>query len=203
MNVHPEPPEAAPRETLAGQSPWEPEDSHIFRLAQLVLLLSVTGQMGKRVTTVDRLGYYDFFAANPFVVLEPDSQRDQRDRLSLKLAGFEQRQLSYASTGERWASRRRRLQHDLALLISLGLVTLEGGAFDLTLSGQELSTQLSTVYADAYRTSAAVVLRRLTRMSDRALRENVERWLGSSWLDVDLLDDVTPESVRVGEETSA
>ncbi len=202
MNTPPKPPDAATEETLADATPWQPDDNHVFRLAQLVLLLSVAEDVKKRVTAVDRLGYYDFFAANPFVILERDSQRDHADRLSLKFAGFVEGQLSYASTGQRWASRRRRLQHDLALLVAYGLVTLDGGAFDLTSAGRELSADLSTVYADAYRVSASVVLRRLAQMSDRELRKNVQKWLGTSWLNLDLLDDVTPESMRVGEDSN-
>jgi len=184
-------------ESLAGAVPWQPEDHDVFRLAQLTLLLEVAADLKKPVATVERLGYYDFFSANPFVVVAGGSPRDAEDRLNLKLAGFVEGQLSYTSTGQRWVSRRRRLQHDLALLISYGLVTIQGGAFDLTPAGRELARQLATVYADAYRVSAAVVVRRLSRLSDRALERAVQGWLGISWLTLDLLDDVTPDSVNI------
>jgi hypothetical protein len=185
------------QESLAGAVPWQPEDHDVFRLAQLVLLLDVAAEVKKPVVTLERLGYYDFFSASPFVVMGKDSQRDSEDRLALKLAGFVESQLSYASTGQRWVSRRRRLQHDLALLLSYGLVSLHDETIGLTTAGRDLANQLSTVYADAYRVSAAVVIRRLSRLSDRALSESVQRWLGASWLTIDLLDDVTPESVRI------
>jgi hypothetical protein len=187
-------------ESLAGPTPWQPEDHDVFRLAQLTLLLSVASRLEKPIATVDRLGYYDFFSANPFVVVSKGSKRDDEDRLSLKLAGFVEDQLSYASTGQRWVSRRRRLQHDMALLLSYGLITLHTGSFQLTVPGVELAERMSTVYADAYRVSAELVIRRLSKLSDRALQQSVQSWLGSTWLSLDLLDDVTPESVSVEED---
>jgi hypothetical protein len=175
--------------------PWTAEAYDVFRLAQLALLLSVTAEVKKPVSDIDRLGYYDFFAANPFVVISPTrTARDQHDRLTLKLAGFTEDQLSYASTGQRWVSRRRRLQHDLALLVSYGLVSLHDGTIALTESGTALADNMATVYADAYRTSARVVVRRLAQLSDTRLRRSVQDWLGTSWLHIDLFDDVTPES---------
>lgn len=196
MSLHSWSTDIPDHDSLAGAVPWQPEDHNAFRLAQLVLLLDVAADLKKSIATLERLGYYDFFSASPFVVVGHDSQRDS-DRLALKLAGFVEGQLSYASTGQRWVSRRRRLQHDLALLLSYGLVSFQAGTFGLTGAGRELASQLVTVYADAYRVSAAVTIRRLSRLSDRALNESVQRWLGASWLTVDLLDDVTPESMRI------
>lgn len=183
-------------------APCDAESHDVFRLAQLVLLLSVTAEVGKPVSNVDRLGYYDFFAANPFVVVPATgTARDDHDRLTLKLAGFSEDQLSYASTGQRWVSRRQRLQHDLALLVAYGLVSLRDGSIALTDRGTELAEDMSTIYADAYRTSANVVVRRLAQLSsDARLRDKVQEWLGASWLDVDLFDDVTLESGTVQRE---
>lgn len=178
-----------------GVSPWDAEAHEVFRLAQLVLLLSVTAEVQKPVSNVDRLGYYDFFAANPFVVIPAgETPRDRTERLALKLAGFTEGQLSYASTGQRWVSRRRRLQHDLSLLVAYGLVSLHDGKITLTDSGHSIAENLATVYADAYRTSAQLVVRRLATLSDARLRANVQDWLGTTWLRVDLFDDVTTES---------
>lgn len=183
--------------SLASPVPWQPEDHDVFRLAQLTLLLSVAAKLDKQVSTVDRLGYYDFFSANPFVVVGGSSRQDQRDRLALTLAGFVQRQLSYASTGQRWISRRRRLQHDLSILVSLGIVSMRGSAFVLTGAGLDLANGLTSVYADSFRASAEIVVRRLSRLSDKALVEASQDWIGSTWLSVDLLADVTADSVRI------
>ncbi|MBX9244316.1 hypothetical protein ICW40_05780 [Actinotalea ferrariae] len=184
-------------------TPWDAEAHDLFRLSQLILLLSAATDVMKPVPNLDRLGYYDFFAANPFVVIPADgTTRDYNDRLELKLAGFTEDQLSYASTGQRWVSRRRRLQHDLALLVAYGLVSLHGGTIALTEKGCALGNDMSTVYADAYRTSARVVVRRLAQLSDARLRANVQNWLGTSWLQVDLFDDVTRESGTIQGEAA-
>ncbi|MCC8245059.1 ABC-three component system middle component 2 [Saccharothrix luteola] len=175
---------------LSAAVPDGPEDRQVFRLAQLTLLLEVAGEEQAPIRSVDRLGFYDFFSANPFVVLSGDDRRDVADRLTLRLAGFSDRQLSYASTGQRFASRRRRLQHDLSLLVAYGLVTIESGSYELTMIGGALAERLTSVYADAYREAARVVLKRLKRLSDNNLKKNAEEWLGKSWLLIDVLDDV-------------
>jgi hypothetical protein len=176
--------------SLTAPIPRGPEERVVFRLGQLALLFEVADTHSAPVRTVDRLGYYDFFSANPFIVVDGDARRDSADRLALRLAGFSDRQLSYASTGQRFASRRRRLQHDLALLIAYGLVTLTGDGYELTDDGRQLTGRLTSVYADAYREAARVVLQRLKPMSDARLRQRAQDWLGRSWLLLDLFDDV-------------
>ncbi|MBF6221781.1 hypothetical protein IU479_27170 [Nocardia abscessus] len=54
---------------LSAAVPDGPEDSQVFRLAQLTLLLETADIEEVPVRTVDRLGFYDFFSANPFVVM--------------------------------------------------------------------------------------------------------------------------------------
>jgi hypothetical protein len=176
---------------LSAAVPGAPEDRQVFRQAQLILLLEVAEEQRIPVSTVDRLGIYDFFSANPFVVTSGQRDRDAADRLTLRLAGFSDRQLSYASTGQRFASRRRRLQHDLSLLLAYGLVAIGSGGYRLTPSGRELAAGLTSVYADAYREAARIVLRRLGRLSTQKLSQSATDWLGRSWLLIDLLDDIT------------
>lgn len=176
--------------TLSAAVPGGPEDHQVFRVAQLTLLLEVAGAEHVAVGTVERLGFYDFFSANPFVVTAGDDPRDEADRLTLRLAGFSDRQLSYTSTGQRFASMRRRLQHDLALLIAYGLVGIDERGYSLTPAGRRTAEELDSLYADAYRAAAQLVLRRLKRVSDRKLKQQAEVWLGQSWLLIDVLDDV-------------
>lgn len=178
-----EPPE------LSGVVPMSVESQPTFRLARLLLFIDVAREAGRPIPSVDRLGYYEFFADNPFMVIGEDRRSDQ-DRLALEMAGFSPVQLSYASTGQRFASRRQRLQHDLSLLMSRDLITIEDGGFTVTDAGAGLAERLNSVYADAYRTSARIVLRRLASMSNKALEEASRRWLGESWLLIDLLDDI-------------
>jgi hypothetical protein len=182
---------------LSAPVPGVPEDRQVFRLAQLALLLQVAGDSQASVRTVDRLGVYDFFAANPFAVTAGNERRDEEDRLALRLAGFTDRQLSYASTGQRFASRRRRLQHDLSLLLAYGLTVISSEGYVLTPLGKAIAEGLTSVYADAYREAAQVVLRRLGRLTDQKLAEHVEKWLGQDWLLIDLLDDVAETTPNV------
>jgi hypothetical protein len=201
MTDVPGPDRPAQIQDLSAAVPVAPEDRQVFRLAQLVLLLETAAANQVGVRTVDRLGFYDFFAANPFVVTEGEDNRDSADRLALRLAGFTDRQLSYASTGQRFASRRRRLQHDLALLLAYKLAVVSPTGYVLTSDGQAVAEGLTSIYADAYRQAALVVLRRLGRMSDRQLTESAGRWLGQSWLLIDLLDDIeetTPNAQAEG-----
>lgn len=175
---------------LSAAVPDGPEDRQVFRLAQLTLLLQVAGAEAAPVRSVDRLAFYDFFSANPFVVVFGDTPRDSADRLTLRLAGFSDQQLSYASTGQRFASRLRRLQHDLSLLVAYGLVTIGNEGYGLTEAGRAIASQFISVYADSYREGARVVLGRLKRLSDRNLKRSADEWLGRSWLLIDVLDDV-------------
>jgi len=188
-----------PSEIWTEVTSFSPEESTTFRIARMLLLLSVARNGGRKVPSVDRLGYYEFFADNPFIVIEGDMARDVADRASLEVAGFSRVQLAYASSGPRFMSRRRRLQHDLAQLIAFGLVELTGGGYDITESGTVVADNLNSVYADAYRTSAEIVLRRLASRSNVGLERSVERWLGHSWLFVDLLDDVNDAEIPPSE----
>lgn len=180
-----------PRDSLSAPVPTGPDDSTTFRLAQLTVLLGVAQREDVPVRTVDRLGIYDFLSANPFVVVSGGSDRDASDRLTLRLAGFSDKQLSYASTGQRFVSRRRRLQHDLSILVAYGLVTVKAAGYELTSEGTGVAAAFSSVYADSYRTAAWIVLGRLRKLSDRKLSEQMRAWLGNSWLLIDLYDDVT------------
>jgi len=179
-----------------------PEDSRTFRMARLLLLLSTARHDGRRVESLDRLAYYEFFADNPWVVVDGDSTADDRDRDTLRLAGFARTQLSYASTGQRFASRRARIRADFAQLVAYELATLDGTQFRITDRGDATSNELQSSYAAAYRTSASVVLRRLVSLGQRALQKRVEEWLGQSWLLLDLLEDVRGADVPELPETA-
>lgn len=174
---------------LTAAIPTSVESRTTFRLARLLLFIDVAAHAGRQVPSVDRLGYYEFFSDNPFLVINDDAHAAQ-DRLDLEMAGFSPVQLSYASTGQRFVSRRQRLQRDLSLLVSRDLVALGEDGFVATSTGTELVARLNSVYADAYRTAAAIVLRRLAAMSNKALEGSVRLWLGESWLLIDFLDDI-------------
>lgn len=161
-----------------------------FRVAQLLLGFSVASEVSVHMPTTDRIATYDFFTANPFAVLSGDSVADQRDALRLELVGYTRGQLSYASLGHRFVSRRERIRADLAFLVARGLIAIGEEAFVITDAGQGIAEQLHTAYADAYRLAAEIVLVRLSKLSDRALRDASARWAGTHWLMLDLFDDV-------------
>jgi hypothetical protein len=153
-----------------------PEDDVIFRLAQLLLLLASVDHLGKPGVSLERLGCYDFLVANPMLVLTDEADPD---RTRLLMAGFDGRALSYASPAHRFATRRERLQHDMALLVAYGLVAPavnRSVLYAITIEGLELAGRFTALYARAYRLSADILVRRLSGMSDRRLREAVGTW---------------------------
>jgi len=167
--------------------PRRPDNLLEFRLARLLILLdSMPEIQTSKPLHLERLGFYDFFADNPFLVLE----RDDPERRTLQLAGFSPNTLSYNSSAQRFTNRRARLQHDLALLVAQSLVKVEADGrhvtFSATSSGRALAPQLRSLYAGAFRASASVVVRRLNKLSDKALTEHARDWLRAESFLVDL-----------------
>jgi hypothetical protein len=169
---------------------WEPESERNFRLGQLLLLLEQAHLLQRDIPSIDRLGYYDFFSANPYIVTSDEYPNRKRDRIILKRAGFLEGQLSYGQAGERYVSRRQRLRADVSFLLSWGLVTLKEGGYRASASGEGFAESLSTVYADQYREAAKIVISRLAPLTNAKLISTVQRWLGETWLLVDFLGDV-------------
>lgn len=153
-----------------------PESDTIFRLAQLVLLLRVAAEFHPDGVELERLGAYDFLAANPLLMASSD---DDPDRFELLMAGFDDRALSYASPAQRFATRHERLRHDLALLIAYDLATtaVRGHVlYRLTDAGIEMASMFTAMYAHSYTTAATIVVRRLRRVRNTKLRDNVTEW---------------------------
>lgn len=172
------------RNALLAPPPWQPvfvpEDDVVFRLAQLLLLLRALDHAEIQGADLERLGYYDFLAANPLLVA---NDVVAADRTRLLLAGFDGRALSYASPSQRFVSRRERLQHDLVLLVAYGLVratTAQGVQYSLTTAGRDLAGRFTTVYAQSYSIAADIILHHVRRFSPTRLRESVQRWLSTT-----------------------
>jgi hypothetical protein len=150
-----------------------PEEDAVFRQARLVLLLAAVDDG----VDLERLGIYDFLAANPLLLARDETDPD---RLPLLLAGFDDRALSYASAPHRFVSRQLSLRRDVDTLVARGLVELTGDGrirYRLTDAGRTLAGQFSARYSQAYTASARIVLRRVRRLSGRKLRENMREWL--------------------------
>lgn len=153
-----------------------PEDDVVFRLAQLLLLFASLQRLQQPGVSLERLGCYDFLVANPMLVL---TAAEDADRKRLLMAGFDGRALSYASPAHRFTTRRERLQHDLALLVAYGLVapTVDKSVlYAVTLPGIDIAGRFTAVYARSYRLSAEILIRRLSRLPDKRLREAVRTW---------------------------
>ena len=175
--------------------PLRPDDLLAFRLGRLILLLdTVPGLPSPKPMDVERISLYDFFADNPFLIFG----RDTAEHETLVLAGFDSRNLSYQSSAQRFSSRRERLQHDLATLIAYGLASATTEArrvvYSLTDSGGGRAASLGSLYAQAYRSSAALVIRALNKLSDRALQVQTRTWLRADELLIDLFEPVPVEA---------
>ncbi len=160
-----------------------PEEHTTLRVAQLAILLAEIAPTGGATIDIERLGYYDFFAANPFAIFGPE---DQLERARLHRAAFDERQLSYASTGSRFANRRRRLQHDVAILVAYNLAERREEGYGITERGAGFVEALAALYADQYRASVQVVHERLRKLSDSKLAEAARGWLKTPSLILDL-----------------
>lgn len=159
-----------------------------FRLGQLLVLFEAAREVRSPALDVDRLGYYEFLTANPFLIVEADSIEGTR----LLMAGFDYRNLDYQSSAQRFSNRRARLHHDLALLVARGLVVTAPNAgrvrYELSELGRESAASLNTLYAYALKEAAAIVLRRLRTLSDKQLRLHAQTALQASDLLISLYD---------------
>jgi hypothetical protein len=165
------------RDVLFGAPSRPPEDHPMFRWAQLLLLVSASDLVHSDGTAMERLVHYDFFSSNPYLVV------DQSDpaRGDLALAGFHSEPLSYASSGQRFATRRERIEFDLAALVARGLVAVAvvGGRvmYRSTEAGRHVRGAFTAMYADDYSRSASLIVCRLSKLSDSALAERARDWL--------------------------
>lgn len=67
--------------------------------------------------------------------------------------------------------------------------------YTITVEGAELAGRFTAIYARSYRLAAEIPLRRLSRLSDKALRESVREWITIGQDDtrpevLDLLDSI-------------
>lgn len=172
-----------------GELTLRPDDLGVQRSARLVLLLEVAAALNlRKPLDVERLSYYDFFAANPFALFE----RDEPEGKEIVMAGFSSYDLSYQSSGHRFVTRRARLQSDLAYLVARDLVEAVADTparrvvYRLTVHGHEIAQAFVSLYAASYRASSVHVLRRLDRLSDLALLKEARARLEATGQLIDL-----------------
>jgi hypothetical protein len=180
--------------------PRRPDDLLYGRLARLVLLLAETPtQPYRKPADVERIGTYDFFADNPHLLFDTDSE----ERRALLLAGFDPATFSYHSSSQRFTNRRERMQHDLAQLMARGLIDAapDGSRVVYSLTGlaEQLAEQFESSYADGYRVSARLVANALNRLSDRALRTRVADVLQANAFMIDVYGDNDAQPMEIWE----
>lgn len=172
----------------ASPSTTRPEELDEFRQGRLLVLLAGLERKkhGQR-PDLERLSFYDFFSANPFLV-----PLETAAKAMLSHAGFESSNLSYQSSSQRFTNNRSRLQFDLAMLIARGLVAPEVRdrrvTYGASKAGQDLADSFRSFYADAFRRSSDLIVDRLRRMSDTGLRRDAKTWLRAEALMIDLYD---------------
>jgi hypothetical protein len=174
---------------------FSPEDDMLFNSARLLLLFQELSKVSNKGTDVERLSYYDFFAANPFVIL---SDEDDSARLDFELEGFVPNKLEYSSSAQRYSSKRESMKHYLAILLCKGLIcaTNEDSKikFKVTDKGLSIADQIHTLYALAYRKSVRYVIKRLKDHSDTKLWECSRKWLEAKAFQIDLYSTTGEQS---------
>lgn len=167
---------------------FRPEQLAEFRQAQLLLLLATASEMGAGALDIERIAYYEFFSANPFLVFTADDD----DRRRLALAGFDPESLSYQSSAQRFSNRRARLQFDVSVLVTRDLVMPQVSnrkvCYAATDLGQKTAGSFAALYAESFREAAALVIGQLKRLSDSRLRESAKQWLRAKHMIIDLYD---------------
>jgi hypothetical protein len=170
---------------------FSPEDAIVFNSSRLLLLLDVLNDLGvKKGVDLERLSYYDFFAANPFLIIG----KDDPCRLELEIEGFEPNKLEYLSSDQRYRTKRTLIKQYLSLLLSKGLIkilNMDGKIlYEITPLGIEISSKINSMYAIAYKKSVTCVVKMLKGYSDAQLWEKASEWLEAKSFQVDLYDMV-------------
>jgi hypothetical protein len=170
---------------------FSPEDATVFNSSRLLLLLDVLNDLGvKKGVDLERLSYYDFFAANPFLIIG----KDDPCRLELEIEGFEPNKLEYMSSDQRYRTKRTLIKQYLSLLLSKGLtkvLNMDGKIlYEITPLGIEISSRINSMYAIAYKKSVTCVVKMLKGYSDAQLWEKASEWLEAKSFQVDLYDMV-------------
>jgi hypothetical protein len=166
------------------------EDEDVFNSARLLLLFDALDERGKKDgINIERVGYYDFFSAQPFLVFV----KEENDaKLELLFHGFESTTIGYISSSQRFTNRREKLKHYLAALLMRDLITVNNvdGQFlySITGTGKNVASQFKSLYTKAYRMSAGIIINKLSKMSEKKLAENAREWLRAEPFIIDLYD---------------
>jgi len=166
------------------------EDEDLFNSARLLLLFDVLEGHGiKGGINIERAAYYDFFSAQPFLVL---GKGEKDIKFELLYEGFESTTIGYISSSQRFANRREKLKHYLARLLTLDLIKVSNAdgqlVYSITKEGKCVASKFKSLYTKAYRKSGRIITNKLSKMSNKKLAENAREWLKAEPFLIDLYD---------------
>jgi len=166
------------------------EDEDLFNSARLLLLFDVLEGHGiKGGINIERAAYYDFFSAQPFLVL---GKGEKDIKFELLYEGFESTTIGYISSSQRFTNRREKLKHYLAGLLVRNLIQVNNVnsqlLYSITEEGKYVATQFKSLYTKAYKKSAGIIIKKLSKMSDKKLTDNAREWLRAEPFLIDLYD---------------
>jgi hypothetical protein len=176
--------------SLHSKVKFSAEDEDLFNSARLLLLFKVLDKMDVRKgINIERIGYFDFFSAQPFLIFRED---DEDTRLDLIYYGFESKTISYGSSSQRFENRREKLKQYLAGLIVRDLITIENIdgelVYSITETGKIVADMFNNFYDAAYQKSAKLIIGKLKNMSNKKISANAREWLKAEPFVIDLYD---------------
>lgn len=170
---------------------FSPEDSIFFNAARLLIFFRTIYDLdSNKGIDLERLIYYEFFSANPFLVF---SEEDP-EWLDLQIFGFEIKTIEYLSSSQIYQTRRTSMRIYLSFLLSRDLIFVSNynGKLNyyITNLGLEVSNNLNSFYSIRYRKSISLIIKKLKNYSDKKLWEESSKWLEAKSFQVDLYDMV-------------
>lgn len=160
----------------------------LFNSARLLILFRVVYDLRINGVDMERLSYYDFISANPFLMISEDDPA----YLDMELIGFNTKTIAYISSSQRYRTKRFNFKQYLAVLLAKGLIHVTNAdgklIFSITEEGKYAEKEIQTMYSIAYRKSAKFVIIKLKNLSDKKLWENASTWLKAKSFQLDLYD---------------
>lgn len=167
--------------------PWRAEDDSMFHMARLLLIFAAAADVGTPGVTTERLTYYDFFSANPYLLFAHNSPQ----RAKLVACGFELVTVSDARSAQRFISRRERIRGNMAQLWARRLThvdTADGRlVMEISPHGREAVEAMRSIYSTAVSVAGRLVLSELRGMSDSRLAGVTREVLQGAPVLIDLL----------------
>lgn len=163
------------------------EDEILFHYSRLLILFDVLDEYGvSDGIGIERVSYYDMFSDKPFLIF----QDDEEAKIELLFHGFESKTLGYISSSQIFSSRREKLRHYIAGLICRNLISFKNIdrqiKYSITQEGKSVANCYKSLYVKAYKKSAELVIKKLSKISDTKLLQLSKDWLKAEPFTMDL-----------------